>query len=193
MNALPEPKLPEPNRHEQSPHRADGAETNSRGAASQGSIHPSRSSASQLSAELADSDLPTLRRDRSAPHPLFGPGRPTLPEELRQCQLIVEEAARQRGLSFSPIVYEMLTSEEVNAVAARDGFPIRYPHWRFGMEYEFLNKRYEHGSSKIYELVINSEPVYAYLMDSNNLSDQEFVICHVTGHADFFENNVYFS
>lgn len=87
----------------------------------------------------------------------------------------------------------MLTSAEVNAVAARDGFPIRYPHWRFGMEYEFLNKSYEHGSSKIYELVINSDPVYAYLMDSNNRYDQEFVICHVTGHADFFKNNIYFS
>lgn len=61
------------------------------------------------------------------------------------------------------------------------------------MEYEFLNKGYEHGSSKIYELVINSDPVYAYLMDSNQTFDQEFVICHVTGHADFFKNNIYFS
>ncbi len=129
----------------------------------------------------------------AARHPLLGAGRPQLPEELRECQLRIEEAAVERGLSFDPIIYEMLQPSEVNAIAARDGFPIRYPHWRFGMEYEFLNKSYEHGSSKIYELVINNNPVFAYLMDSNHGYDQEFVIAHVTGHADFFKNNIYFS
>lgn len=137
--------------------------------------------------------LPHRRDGIKAPPPLLGPGRPTLPDDLRERQFQIEQAARDHGLTFFPIVYEMLNSREVNAIAARDGFPVRYPHWRFGMEYEFHNTSYEHASSKIYELVINSDPVYAYLMTANETFDQEFVICHVTGHADFFKNNIYFS
>ncbi len=46
----------------------------------------------------------------------------------------------------------------MNEVAAYGGFPMRYPHWRFGMEYEQLTKSYEYGLSKIYEMVINNNP-----------------------------------
>jgi stage V sporulation protein R len=77
-------------------------------------------------------------------------------------------------------------------IAAYGGFPTRYPHWRFGMEYEQLSKSYEYGLSKIYELVINNDPCYAYLMRSNSLTDQKLVMAHVYGHCDFFKNNVWF-
>src|SRR6185436_8218650 len=78
-------------------------------------------------------------------------------------------------------------------VAAFSGFPTRYPHWRFGMEYEELAKSYSYGHSKIYELVINNNPVYAYLMKSNSMVEQKLVMAHVFGHADFFKNNLWFS
>ncbi len=52
----------------------------------------------------------------------------------------------------------MLDYDEMNEVAAYGGFPTRYPHWRFGMEYEQLAKGYEYGLSKIYEMVINNDP-----------------------------------
>ena len=55
----------------------------------------------------------------------------------------------------------------MNEVAAYGGFPTRYPHWRFGMEYEQLSKSYEYGLSKIYEMVINNNPSYAYLLEGN--------------------------
>ncbi len=61
------------------------------------------------------------------------------------------------------------------------------------MEYEQLAKGYHYGLQKIYELVINNNPCYAYLMKSNSLVDQKLVMCHVYGHCDFFKNNFWFS
>ena len=78
-------------------------------------------------------------------------------------------------------------------LAALGGFPVRYPHWRFGMEYDQLQKGYEWGLQKIYEMVINTDPAYAYLMKSNSLVDQKTVMAHVYGHVDFFKNNYWFS
>ncbi|MGE3760030.1 MAG: SpoVR family protein, partial [Pseudobdellovibrionaceae bacterium] len=72
-------------------------------------------------------------------------------------------------------------------------FPVRYPHWKFGMEYEHLSKSYEYGLSKIYEMVINTDPCYAYLMEGNSMMDQKLVMAHVYGHCDFFKNNIWFS
>jgi stage V sporulation protein R len=60
------------------------------------------------------------------------------------------------------------------------------------MEYEQLSKGYEYGLSKIYELVINNDPCYAYLLESNAEVDQKLVMAHVYGHCDFFKNNFYF-
>src|SRR5262245_26884830 len=61
------------------------------------------------------------------------------------------------------------------------------------MNYEELAKTYTYGLSKIYELVINNNPVYAYLMKSNAPVEQKLVMAHVFGHADFFKNNLWFS
>ncbi|NIV47644.1 MAG: SpoVR family protein, partial [Gammaproteobacteria bacterium] len=73
------------------------------------------------------------------------------------------------------------------------GFPTRYPHYRFGMEYQQLSKSYEYGLHKIYEMVINNDPTYAYLLEGNTMLDQKLVMAHVYGHADFFKNNIYFA
>ncbi|MEO1268468.1 MAG: SpoVR family protein, partial [Myxococcota bacterium] len=52
---------------------------------------------------------------------------------------------------------------------------------------------YAYGLSKIYEMVINNNPCYAYLLEGNNLVDQKTVISHVYGHCDFFKNNYFYS
>ena len=68
------------------------------------------------------------------------------------------------GLDFFETIFEVLDYDELNMVAAYGGFPTRYPHWRCGMEYEQLSKGYEYGLQKIYEMVINNDPCYAYLL-----------------------------
>lgn len=115
-----------------------------------------------------------------------------LPRYLRVEQDRIEAIARDFGLDFFPVVFEMLKYDQMNEVAAYSGFPSRYPHWRFGMEYEQLAKSYEYGLSKIYEMVINNNPSYAYLLEGNSLTEQRLVMAHVLGHVDFFKNNFCF-
>ena len=115
------------------------------------------------------------------------------PAHLRDMQESIEAHARAYGLDFFPILYEVLDYKTMNEVAAYGGFPTRYPHWRFGMDYEQLSKSYEWGLSKIYEMVINNNPCVAYLLEGNSLVDQKLVMAHVYGHCDFFKNNYYFS
>jgi stage V sporulation protein R len=116
-----------------------------------------------------------------------------LPANLAEIQVRIEGFARNYGLDFYPTIFELIDADQLNAVAAYGGFPTRYPHWRFGMEYEQLSKGYAYGLQKIYELVINNNPCYAYLMRSNGLVDQKLVMAHVYGHCDFFKNNYWFS
>ncbi len=116
-----------------------------------------------------------------------------LPPHLHDIQREVEGYARAFGLDFYETIFEVLGYDEVNMVAAYGGFPNRYPHWRFGMEYEQLSKGYEYGLSKIYEMVINNNPSYAYLLESNMDVDQKLVMAHVYGHVDFFKHNFSFA
>lgn len=115
-----------------------------------------------------------------------------LTPELEGWRVKIEKWAREYGLNFYETIFEVLDWNEINMVAAYGGFPNRYPHWRFGMEYEQLSKSYSYGLSKIYEMVINNDPCYAYLLHSNKLVDQKMVMAHVFGHCDFFKNNIFF-
>ena len=116
-----------------------------------------------------------------------------LPAALKYQAVVTESAARDAGLDFFDVVFELLEARDVNGVAAYGGFPVRYPSWRFGMEYERLEKGRHWGLSKIYELVINNDPTYAYLVNSNSLLEQKLVMAHVYAHADFFKHNLWFA
>lgn len=116
-----------------------------------------------------------------------------LPSYLLDAKHEIEGYAHGYGLDFFETIFEVLDYRKMNEVAAFGGFPTRYPHWRFGMEFEQLSKGYEYGLSKIYEMVINNDPCYAYLLEGNSVVDQKMVMAHVFGHCDFFKNNYYFS
>jgi stage V sporulation protein R len=116
-----------------------------------------------------------------------------LPAEIRAAQADLEECASGYGLDFFETIFEVVDYEEMNMLAAYGGFPIRYPHWRFGAQYDELTKGYAYGLQKIYEMVVNTDPCYAYLLQANPLSDQKLVIAHVYGHCDFFKNNAWFA
>src|SRR5215475_1904086 len=121
------------------------------------------------------------------------PRATSLPAYLADMQREIEGFAREYGLDFFDTIFEVLDYQRMNEVAAYGGFPTRYPHWRFGMDFEGLAKGYEYGLSKIYEMVINNDPCYAYLLEGNSSVDQKMVMAHVYGHCDFFKNNFYFS
>lgn len=113
--------------------------------------------------------------------------------DLLQLQKEIQGYADEFGLDYFPQVFEMCNYDTINILAAQGGFPIRYPHWKFGMDYDQLSKGYRFGLQKIYEMVINTNPCYAYLLEVNNWLDQKLVMAHVYGHNDFFKNNMWFS
>ncbi len=115
-----------------------------------------------------------------------------LPAHLRVLKDEIEGYAKEYGLDFYETIFEVVDADDLNEIAAYGGFPTRYPHWSFGMSYEELKKGYDYGLSKIYEMVINNDPCYAYLMRCNHMVDQKLVMAHVYGHCDFFKHNAFF-
>ncbi|MFQ5594503.1 MAG: SpoVR family protein, partial [Anaerolineae bacterium] len=116
-----------------------------------------------------------------------------LPASLAKVRNEIRDVAIDYGLDFYEVIFEMLDFDQMNQVAALGGFPNRYPHWSFGMEYERLRKSYAYGLHRIYEMVINNDPSYAYLLVSNEAVDQKLVMAHVYAHSDFFKNNLWFA
>ncbi|MEZ0348536.1 MAG: SpoVR family protein [Thermus sp.] len=112
--------------------------------------------------------------------------------ELRQWAERLRERAEAEGLSFPPVLFEEVTPEEMAMLAAYGGFPRRYPHWRWGSEYLRYRETYRYGLGRIYELVVNTHPVQAYLLRGNTPLAQKLVMAHVYGHADFFHHNLAF-
>lgn len=116
-----------------------------------------------------------------------------LPKHLDEAREEIERIARDYGLDFFPIIYEVLDYRTLYETAAFGGFPTRYPHWRFGMEFDQLLKGHVWAGSTIYEMVINTNPSYAYLLEGNEDVTQKMVMAHVTGHVDFFKHNMWFA
>jgi stage V sporulation protein R len=116
-----------------------------------------------------------------------------LPPDLARAWEEIEGHARNYGLDFYPIIYEVLDYRTLYETAALGGFPTRYPHWRFGMEFDQLIKGHVWLGSTIYEMVINTNPSYAYLLEGNEMVTQKMVMAHVSAHVDFFKHNLWFA
>ncbi|MCF6136134.1 SpoVR family protein [Pseudalkalibacillus berkeleyi] len=104
----------------------------------------------------------------------------------------ITEIAEGFGLDFYEMRYEICPSDIIYTFGAY-GMPTRFAHWSFGKQFHKMKLQYDLGLSKIYELVINSDPCYAFLLDSNTLIQNKLIIAHVLAHCDFFKNNVRFS
>jgi stage V sporulation protein R len=122
----------------------------------------------------------------------MSPDARTTPE-LQKLAEDIRLVAREHGLDFFDVVFEVLDYKQMNEIASYGGFPSRYPHWSFGMQFDQMEKSYSYGLQKIYEMVINNDPSYAYLLECNNVVDQKLVMAHVYAHVDFFKNNLCFA
>ena len=116
-----------------------------------------------------------------------------LPADLLDIQREIEGYARGYGLDFYETIFELLDYKQLHEVAAYGGFPTRYPHWRFGMEYEQLTKSYDYGLSQDLRAGDQQQPVLRLPAGGNALVDQKLVMAHVYGHCDFFKNNYWFT
>jgi len=100
--------------------------------------------------------------------------------------------AERLGLTPYPVNYWVVDYDEMNELIAYGGFQKRYPHWRWGMQYDRQQKQGQFLGGKAFEIVNNDDPAHAFLQESNTLADQKAVITHVEAHADFFANNEWF-
>jgi stage V sporulation protein R len=100
--------------------------------------------------------------------------------------------AAKLGLEPFPVNYWIVDYDDMNELIAYGGFQTRYPHWRWGMQYDRQQKQSQFMGGKAFEIVNNDNPAHAFLQESNDLADQKAVITHVEAHSDFFKNNEWF-
>src|SRR5665811_1676204 len=99
------------------------------------------------------------------------------------------------GLETYPVQLEIITAEQMMDAYASIGMPLGYSHWSFGKEFVTNQARYKKGQMGLaFEIVINSNPCIAYLMEENSMTMQALVIAHAAyGHNSFFKNNYLFT
>jgi spore cortex formation protein SpoVR/YcgB (stage V sporulation) len=98
------------------------------------------------------------------------------------------------GLDTYANQIEVIGSEQMIDAYSSVGLPISYQHWSFGKQFVATEQTYRRGQMGLaYEIVINSDPCIAYLMEENTLPMQALVIAHAAyGHNSFFKGNYLF-
>ncbi len=112
--------------------------------------------------------------------------------ELEEPVCEARNLAEKLGLEPYPVNYWIVDYDEMNELIAYGGFQSRYPHWRWGMQYDRQQKQDRYSGGKAFEIVNNDNPAHAFLQESNTVADQKAVITHVEAHSDFFANNEWF-
>jgi stage V sporulation protein R len=100
-------------------------------------------------------------------------------------------ALNELKLDIYPNQIEVITFEQMLDAYSSIGMPLMYQHWSFGKNFARDEILYRHGLRNLaYEIVINSNPCLAYLMEENSMMMQTLVIAHASfGHNHFFKNN----
>ncbi len=113
---------------------------------------------------------------------------------IEQIHCHIARVAQGFGLETYPNQLEIITAEQMMDAYASVGMPVSYNHWSFGKHFLSTEKSYKRGQMGLaYEIVINSNPCIAYLMEENSLTMQALVIAHAAyGHNSFFKGNYLF-
>ncbi|CNB30177.1 SpoVR family protein [Yersinia similis] len=106
----------------------------------------------------------------------------------------IDRVAKHYRLDTYPHQIEVITSEQMMDAYSSIGMPINYTHWSFGKKFIETEQKYKYGQQGLaYEIVINSNPCIAYLMEENTITMQALVMAHACyGHNSFFKNNYLF-
>ncbi len=125
--------------------------------------------------------------------PLPGPSDWTF-ELIERYHEVIRATAERFGLDTYPNQLEVISAEQMMDAYASVGMPVNYRHWSYGKEFISTEKNYRRGAMGLaYEIVINSNPCIAYLMEENTMAMQALVIAHAAyGHNSFFKGNYLF-
>ena len=102
--------------------------------------------------------------------------------------------AASYGLDTYANQIEIIRSDQMMDAYSSVGMPMGYNHWSFGKHFVDVERSYQRGQMGLaYEIVINSDPCIAYLMEENSITMQALVIAHACyGHNSFFKGNYLF-
>lgn len=128
-------------------------------------------------------------------NPIVSSGQDWTFEKIEEVYQALEKLAKEKyRLNFYPNQLEIITSEQMLDAYTSVGMPMSYPHWSFGESFIKQLEAYKRGYMGLaYEIVINSNPCIAYLMEENTMLMQTLVIAHASfGHNHFFANNYLF-
>ncbi len=140
--------------------------------------------------DLLQGPLPPAERPVA---PLPGPSDWSF-ELIERYHEVIRHTAERFGLDTYPNQLEIITAEQMMDAYASVGMPVNYRHWSYGKEFIATEKNYRRGHMGLaYEIVINSNPCIAYLMEENTMAMQALVIAHAAyGHNSFFKGNYLF-
>jgi spore cortex formation protein SpoVR/YcgB (stage V sporulation) len=116
-------------------------------------------------------------------------------ELLEQYDQEISRIAKEKfKLDTYPNQIEVIRSDQMMDAYASVGMPVSYHHWTYGKKFVSTEKNYSRGRMGLaYEIVINSNPCIAYLMEENSMTMQALVIAHACyGHNSFFKGNYLF-
>ena len=113
---------------------------------------------------------------------------------IEQYEYHIDRIAKDFRLDIYPNQIEVITAEQMMDAYASIGMPINYTHWSFGKKFIQTEQQYRRGQMGLaYEIVINSNPCIAYLMEENTITMQALVMAHACyGHNSFFKGNYLF-
>ncbi len=112
-------------------------------------------------------------------------------KRLEEFDQIIQQIAKEFGLDFFPQEFDIVPAQKMLEILAYH-FPINFSSWSFGRDYEMEKTKYEYGYSIPYEVVLNSNPSRAYLINTNPFAIQVMVMAHVYAHNDFMKNSIHF-
>src|SRR3990167_6724335 len=136
--------------------------------------------------------METISDDQKPSVPIILRGGGAVELDLKDSVSAIAEISEEVGLKTCKTYFDMVPAETMYEYGAY-GIPGRFGHWTHGRDYYRMKTMYDHGFSKIYELVINDDPAYAYLLETNPPIANKLVVAHVVGHVDFFQKNMTFS
>ncbi len=146
---------------------------------------------------------PRLLKRPSVPMPRPGAQRASDPiarggewtlSTLEKFDVALARHSQRLGLDTFPTQYELITADQMIDLCSTVGMPVHYAHWSFGKQLLSQERGYRKGLSGLaYEIVINTDPSLAYLMETNTLPLQVLVMAHAGyGHNAFFKANYLF-
>ncbi|RZV49218.1 MAG: SpoVR family protein, partial [Pseudomonadales bacterium] len=115
-------------------------------------------------------------------------------ELIEEYNEVIAGIAADFRLETYPNQIEVISSEQMMDAYSSSGMPLFYHHWSYGKQFLGIQNNYQRGQMGLaYEIVINSNPCIAYLMEENTMTMQALVIAHACyGHNSFFKGNYLF-